>query len=94
MRQGEEFDRALVNVELLEVEHARAFRGATVPAAYGLSLGHDHVMPVRMPQPILKAVTGWFRIHLADDQAARPLFYDACSLCSDSTWRMETANLK
>ena len=70
-----------------------AFEAATVPAAFGVSLGHDHVMPVMMPEPILEAVTAWFRIHLADDAVARPLFYDGCALCSDATWRMETANL-
>jgi pimeloyl-ACP methyl ester carboxylesterase len=70
-----------------------AFRSANVPAAYGLSLGHDHVMPVMMPAPILGAVTAWFRIHLADDPDARPMFYDPCTLCSDPTWEIETANL-
>lgn len=70
-----------------------AFRAARVPAVYGLSLGHDHVMPVRMPEPILQAVTAWFRIHLADDAEARPLFYAPCKLCDDPTWRVETANL-
>jgi hypothetical protein len=70
-----------------------AFRAARVPAVYGLSLGHDHVMPVMMPQPILEAVTAWFRIHLADDAEARPIFYDPCKLCDDQAWRVETANL-
>ncbi len=70
-----------------------AFRSATVPAVYGLALGIDHVVPVMMPQPILKAVTAWFRIHLADDQAARGIFYDSCELCSDPGWEVETANL-
>jgi len=70
-----------------------AFRSATVAAVYGLALGIDHVVPVMMPQPILKAVTAWFRIHLAGDSAARALFYDACELCKDPTWRIKTANL-
>jgi fermentation-respiration switch protein FrsA (DUF1100 family) len=70
-----------------------AFRGARVPAAFGVSLGHDHVMPVMMPQPILEAVTAWFRIHLADDAMARPLFYDTCELCDDPTWRIQVSNL-
>ena len=70
-----------------------AFRAARVPAAYGLSLGHDHVMPVMMPQPILEAVTAWFRIHLAADDDAKQLFYPPCKLCSDPTWRMQVANL-
>jgi len=60
---------------------------------YGLALGIDHVVPVMMPQPILKAVTAWFRIQLSDDKAARPLFYDACELCSDPTWQIKSANL-
>jgi hypothetical protein len=33
MRQGEEFDRALVNVELLEVAHARAIARTHPPVA-------------------------------------------------------------
>jgi pimeloyl-ACP methyl ester carboxylesterase len=70
-----------------------AFRAASVPAVYGLAEGVDHIVPVMMPAPILKAVTGWFRIHLAGDMAARELFYDGCTLCKDPTWRIQTANL-
>jgi hypothetical protein len=72
---------------------ARRVRGATVPAVYGLALGIDHIVPVLMPQPILKAVTAWFRIQLADDKAAGPFFYDTCTLCSDPSWRIKSANL-
>ena len=70
-----------------------AFQAATVPAVYGLSLGIDHIVPVMMPQPLLKAITAWFRIQLTDDEHARPLFYDPCELCSDPTWRIKTAHL-
>jgi pimeloyl-ACP methyl ester carboxylesterase len=71
-----------------------AFQAATVPAVYGTSLGQDHLMPGRDPTPILKAVTAWFRTHLAADQQARALFYgEACGLCSDSGWQIERRNL-
>ena len=73
---------------------ASAFNAATVPAVYGMSIGQDHLMPGRMPQPILKAITGWFALHLLKDEQARPLFYGAsCGLCSDATWRIERKNL-
>lgn len=71
-----------------------AFNAATVPAVYGMAVGQDHLMPGRMPEPILKALTGWFRIHLYDDDVARPLFYgDSCELCKDATWKLTRKNL-
>ena len=71
-----------------------AFAAATVPAAYGLSMGQDHLMPGQNPTPILKGVTAWFRAHLAADQKARSLFYgNDCGLCSDPGWRLERRNL-
>lgn len=71
-----------------------AFGSATVPAVYGMSVGQDHLMPGRMPAPILKGVTAWFRIHLSKDDAARPAFYgSACELCSDPTWKITRKNL-
>jgi hypothetical protein len=71
-----------------------AFAAATVPAAYGLSMGQDHLMPGQNPTPILKGVTGWFRAHLAADQKARALFYgDDCGLCNDPGWHLERRNL-
>jgi hypothetical protein len=71
-----------------------AFGAATVPAVYGMSIGQDHLMPGRMPAPILEALTAWFAIHLQMADAARPLFYgDACGLCSDPAWTIEQKNL-
>jgi pimeloyl-ACP methyl ester carboxylesterase len=70
-----------------------AFAAATVPAAYGLSMGQDHLMPGQNPTPILKAVTAWFRAHLAADQKARAMFYGDCGMCSDPGWRFERKNL-
>jgi hypothetical protein len=71
-----------------------AFDAITVPAVYGLSMGLDHLMPGRMPGPILKAVVGWFATHLLNDSSARSLFYgDGCGLCNDSTWTLERKNL-
>ena len=71
-----------------------AFASATVPAAYGLSVGQDHLMPGQNPTPILKGVTGWFRTHLAADEKARALFYgENCGLCSDPGWRLTRRNL-
>ena len=72
-----------------------AYDAVTVPAVYGLSMGQDHLMPGRAPAPILDAVTGWFKIHLAGDEEARALFYgDACGLCSDARWMLQRKNLE
>ena len=71
-----------------------AFGGATVPAVYGLSLGQDHLMPGLDPSPIQDAVTGWFKIHLSNEEQARELFYgDDCTLCSDPRWEISRRNL-
>jgi hypothetical protein len=72
-----------------------AFNAATtLPAVYGMSMGQDHLMPGRMPMPILKAVTAWFLIHLYKDDAARPVFYgNMCELCGDRTWTIMRKNL-
>jgi hypothetical protein len=59
-----------------------------------MSIGQDHLMPGRMPAPILEGLTAWFAIHLQMAEAARPLFYgDACGLCSDPAWTIEQKNL-
>lgn len=71
-----------------------AFEAATVPAVYGMSMGQDHLMPGRMPEPILKGVTAWFAIHLQGEDAARPIFYgDKCELCTDPSWTLKRKNL-
>jgi len=71
-----------------------AFNAVTVPAVYGMSIGQDHLMPGRMPAPILEALTSWFALHLLKDESTRPLFYgDQCGLCSDSTWTLKRRNL-
>ncbi|MFC1642823.1 hypothetical protein ACFL5O_09090 [Myxococcota bacterium] len=71
-----------------------AFNAAQVPAVYGLSMGQDHKMPPVSPAPILGAVTAWFKIHLANDQNARDMFYgDACTLCNDPAWTIKRKNL-
>ncbi|HMI91310.1 MAG TPA: hypothetical protein VK509_08100, partial [Polyangiales bacterium] len=71
-----------------------AFNAATVPAVYGMSMGQDHLMPGRMPEPILEGVTAWFAIHLQMADAARPLFYgDDCGVCKDTKWTVKRKNL-
>jgi hypothetical protein len=71
-----------------------AFGAATKPAVYGMAVGQDHLMPGRMPEPILGALTTWFAIHLLKDDTARPLFYGTtCGLCSDATWEVQRKNL-
>ncbi|MBN1653918.1 MAG: hypothetical protein JXA30_09095 [Deltaproteobacteria bacterium] len=71
-----------------------AFGAARVPAVFGLSMGNDHLMPGLDPSPILEGVTGWFKIHLENDQKARDLFYgDACKLCSDPKWQIQRKNM-
>jgi hypothetical protein len=72
----------------------QAFNAAKVPAVFGLSMGHDHLMPGLDPSPILKAVTAWFKIHLAGDQRSRDLFFgDPCGLCNDPTWKIRRKNI-
>lgn len=71
-----------------------SFDASTVPTAYGLALGQDHLMPGRDAAKIWDAVTAWFKIHLSKDTQARALFYgDACTLCSDPRWKLERKNL-
>jgi hypothetical protein len=71
-----------------------AFGAATKPAVYGMAVGQDHLMPGRMPEPILGALTTWFAIHLLKDDTVRPLFYGTtCGLCSDATWKVQRKNL-
>lgn len=71
-----------------------AFGAATKPAVYGMALGQDHLMPGRMPEPILGALTTWFAIHLLKDDTVRPVFYGTpCGLCSDATWEVQRKNL-
>jgi hypothetical protein len=71
-----------------------AFQSATVPAVYGLSVGSDHLMPGKFPERIEDAITGWFKIHLMNDKAARDLFYgDQCKLCKDPRWQIQRKNM-
>jgi hypothetical protein len=71
-----------------------AFNAATVPAFFGLCMGKDHLMPGLDPSPILKPITAWFKIHLADDQKSRDLFYgDSCGLCNDPAWKIQRKNM-
>jgi len=71
-----------------------AFGAASLPAVYGMAVGQDHLMPGRMPEPILGALTTWFAIHLLKDDAVKPLFFgDSCGLCSDATWKIQRKNL-
>ncbi len=71
-----------------------AFNAATVPAVYGLALAADHTTPPVSPAPLLGPITAWFKIHLANDENARNVFYgDACTLCKDSAWTVKRKNL-
>ena len=67
-----------------------AFRAATVPAVFGLSIGQDHGMPGERPAAIRGAVAAWFGLHLSGDAAGRPLFYgESCGYCTDPAWRLQ-----
>jgi len=71
-----------------------AFRSAKVPAVYGLSVGQDHLMPGTAPAPIVGEVTAWFKLHLAKDEAARPIFYGPqCGICNDPAWKVQRRNI-
>jgi hypothetical protein len=37
--------------------------------------------------PYYVITNAWFRVHLMNDTALRPMFYGTCSVCSDTaTW--------
>ena len=56
------------------------------PAMYAELKTADHTMWIRggAMHPYFSATTAWFRVHLMGDQALRPMFYGACSLCQDT----------
>jgi hypothetical protein len=73
---------------------ATAYRNTTGPAVYGLGKNVDHVTPIAESPRIWGPITAWFRAHLADDAAAKALFYGDCSLCKETTmWTIQRKGL-
>jgi hypothetical protein len=58
-----------------------------LPVMYAELKTADHTMWVRggAMHPYFSVTTAWFRVHLMKDQALRPMFYGACSVCQDTT---------
>jgi poly(3-hydroxybutyrate) depolymerase len=60
------------------------------PTMYAESKAADHtnwMFSRGAPNPIWVVTNAWFRVHLMDDNALRPMFYGECSVCKDTaTW--------
>jgi Chlorophyllase enzyme len=64
-----------------------AYNGVmNLPAMYAELKTADHTMWVRggAMHPYFSVTTAWFRVHLMNDQALRPMFYGTCSVCQDT----------
>lgn len=71
----------------------RVFDDANLPVFWGTLAGADHVIAaIGNISGFRGPSTAWFRLHLMCDESARPLFYDACTLCEDPDWDAQTAN--
>lgn len=77
----------------IEPNQQRVFDDTNVPTFWGTLAGANHIITAigdidgyRGPS------TAWFRYHLMCDELARPLFYDACTLCDDPEWDVQTKN--
>jgi hypothetical protein len=70
----------------------RAYEGVSdQPAMYAELIAADHGSWIFSRgggvSPMYLITTAWFRVHLMNDTALRPMFYGACSLCDDTaTW--------
>jgi hypothetical protein len=68
----------------------RSYMGITdQPTMYAELKTADHMNWIfsagGMPNPFHVITTAWFRVHLMNDAALRPMFYGECSVCKDST---------
>jgi hypothetical protein len=69
----------------------RAYMGITdQPAMYAELKSADHTNWIFSPgmlNPYFVITNAWFRVHLMNDMALRPMFYGECSVCKDTaTW--------
>ena len=70
----------------------RSFMGiSNQPVMYAELKSADHTnwifSPGGMMNPYNVITTAWFRVHLMNDTALRPMFYGECSICKDTaTW--------
>ena len=69
----------------------------TLPAMYAEYLSVDHGSWMSFnnkPSVVYGAVTAWMRVHLMADDSLRPWFYgEACQLCADTGWQIQTKNM-
>jgi hypothetical protein len=60
------------------------------PVMYAEQMAADHTNWIFSPgafNPYWVITTAWFRVHLMNDTALRPMFYGECSVCKDTaTW--------
>ena len=64
---------------------------ADQPVMYAELKTADHMnwifSPGGNPNPFYVITNAWFRVHLMNDMALRPMFYGECSICKDTaTW--------
>lgn len=69
----------------------RSFTAITdQPVMYAELLSADHTNWIFSPgkvSPYFVITNAWFRVHLMNDTALRPMFYGECSVCKDTaTW--------
>ncbi len=67
------------------------YDGTNVPVVWGTLQGANHTTSAAGNMSGYRGpMTAWFRLHLMNDQSAKPLFYGAsCGLCSDAQWTVE-----
>ena len=71
----------------------RVFDGVNTSLFWGTLLGADHLLAATGNISGYRGpATAWFRYHLMCDESARSVFYDACTLCSDPGWTVQTTN--
>jgi hypothetical protein len=75
---------------------APIFEETNVPVFWGNLLGADHLASAIGDITAYRGpATAWFRMHLMDDASARELFYgQACGLCTDADWAVQTKELE
>ena len=83
----------LDSIAPIEPNQQRVFDDTNVPTFWGVLAGANHIITaIGDIDGYRGPATAWFRYHLMCDELARPLFYDACTLCDDPEWTVMTKN--
>ena len=66
------------------------FDDTNAPVVWANLKGGDHVsVALNGLETYREVMLAWFRLQLMGDEDWRPMFYDPCTLCSDSDWIVE-----